>query len=99
MHADEHRPPGRLGVAVSHAQHDAFVQSEDGSEVARELTEERQFVRTGIPKDGGHSVRAEQFVGDLVHGFHESRPLFSLPKRFESSTKLYRPVTMRASLS
>jgi hypothetical protein len=88
MHVDEHRPPGRLCVAVSHAQHDAFVQSEDISEVAWKLTEERQFVRTGIPKYGGHSVRAEQFVGNLVHGFHESRPLFSLPKRFESSTKL-----------
>ena len=44
------------------------------SEVAREFTEERQFVRTGIPKHGGHFVRAEQFVGDLVHGFHEGRP-------------------------
>src|SRR6266849_12478 len=97
MHVDEHRPPGRLGVAVSHAQYDAFVQSEDVSEVARELTEERQFVRTGVPKYGGHSVRAEQFVGDLVHGFHESRPLFkACGSDLSLAPSSVRPMTMRA---
>ena len=74
MHVDEHGSPRGLGVAVSHREHDALVQAEDVTEIARELAEERQLVRAGVPEHGGHAVRAEQFVRDLVHGLHGRMP-------------------------
>src|SRR5262249_49640152 len=74
MHVDEDGSPGRLGVAVGHREDDALVQAEDVAEVVRELAQKGQLVRAGIPECGGHPVRPEQVVRDLVHGLHGRMP-------------------------
>src|SRR3954454_16900067 len=74
MKVDESGPPGRLGVAVGHPEHDPFVQPEDIPEVRRKVLQERQFVRARIAEDRRQAVLAKKVVSGRVNGFHDAIP-------------------------
>jgi len=58
----QRRPSGRLRVTVRHPDRRAFLQGVDVTEVAREITEQRQLVRTGIPENGLDPVSTEHLI-------------------------------------
>ncbi len=67
----QHRPAGRLGVTVRHADHGALVQAEHVAEAVREVGEEGQLVGPGVAEDGGQAPAGQELVRDMTYGGHE----------------------------
>jgi hypothetical protein len=70
VQVDQHRPSGRLGIAVRHTEHGALMEAEHIAEGVREVREEGQFVGTRVAEDGGESLAGQELVGDTTDGVH-----------------------------
>ncbi len=67
MQVDKGSVARGLGIAVGHAHHHRFLQTQDVAEVRREIEEQRQLGGAGIAKDGVDLEGAQQIQHGLTH--------------------------------
>jgi hypothetical protein len=68
MQVDERGPSSVHRVAKSHACGHSFVQSQHLPKVRRHVAKERQFGRSGVPKNHVHAQISQDVVGDFPNG-------------------------------